>query len=162
MSATHSLKIRHRPERDVSGKKRLADAEGVPYVVIPGEQRKDYFVERDGAQFAGVHLLVDLRDAPRLDDIAYIESVMRDSVVAAGATLLHIHLHHFTPNGGVSGVAVLAESHISIHTWPEHGFAAMDIFMCGGTEPYKAVDVLRAAFEPGVITVEERLRGADL
>ena len=50
---------------------------------------------------------------------------------AAGATLLHIHLHHFTPNGGVSGVAVLAESHISIHSWPEYGYAALDVFMCG-------------------------------
>jgi S-adenosylmethionine decarboxylase proenzyme len=46
-----------------------------------------------------------------------------------GATLLHIHLHHFEPNGGVSGVAVLAESHISIHSWPKRGYAALDIFM---------------------------------
>jgi len=48
---------------------------------------------------------------------------MRDAVEAAGATLLHIHLHTFEPNGGVSGVAVLAESHISVHTWPEKGYA---------------------------------------
>jgi S-adenosylmethionine decarboxylase len=51
-------------------------------------------------------------------------------VDAAQATLLHIHVHHFQPNG-ISGVAVLAESHISIHTWPEVGYAAMDVFMCG-------------------------------
>ena len=57
-------------------------------------------------------------------------TVRRECIRAAGATLLHIHLHHFTPNNGVSGVAVLAESHISVHTWPESGFAAFDVFMC--------------------------------
>ena len=76
-----------------------------------------------------------------------------------GATLLHIHLHHFTPNGGVSGVAVLAESHISIHTWPERGYAALDVFMCGAAEPQRSVDVLRAAFQPKRLVVGEHLRG---
>jgi len=68
-----------------------------------------------------VHLLIDLYRASRLSDIDHIERTLRECVEAAGATLLHIHLHHFEPNGGVSGVAVLAESHISIHTWPENG-----------------------------------------
>jgi S-adenosylmethionine decarboxylase len=63
-----------------------------------------------------------------LDDIDLIETTLRRCVDAAGATLLHIHLHHFQPNG-VSGVAVLAVSHISIHTWPEVGYAALDLFM---------------------------------
>jgi len=60
-----------------------------------------------------------------------MEATLREAVLQAGATLLHIHLHHFTPNGGISGVAVLAESHISVHTWPERNFAAFDVFMCG-------------------------------
>ena len=80
---------------------------------------------------AGAHLIVDLYDAKQLDDIDHIEAALRQCVEAAGATLLHIHLHHFEPNGGVSGVAVLAESHISIHSWPENGYAALDVFMCG-------------------------------
>ena len=75
------------------------------------------------------------------------------------ATLLHIHLHHFTPNGGVSGVAVLAESHISIHTWPEKNYAALDVFMCGDSEPYRAIDVLKKAFGPSNVEVGEHRRG---
>ncbi len=121
--------------------------------------RKDYFNQRDGVRFAGTHLIVDLWDAEGLDDLASIEAILKDCVDAAGATLLHIHLHHFTPNGGVSGVAVLAESHISIHTWPEHGYAALDIFMCGAARPHESVEVLRRAFRPGRIAVEEILRG---
>ena len=80
----------------------------------------------------------------------------------AGATLLHIHLHHFTPNGGVSGVAVLAESHISIHSWPEYGYAALDVFMCGRTNPRAAIDVLKEAFEPRKVVVKEQLRGKEM
>ena len=77
----------------------------------------------------------------------------------AGATLLHIHLHHFEPNGGVSGVAVLAESHISIHTWPERGYAAIDVFMCGKAKPENCVPVLQEAFAARRADVNEILRG---
>ena len=107
------------------------------------DARKDYFVERDGVVFAGTHLIVDLWDAESLDDLEHIEAALRECVEVSGATLLHIHLHHFTPNGGVSGVAVLAESHISIHTWPERAYAAIDIFMCRACDPHDAVPVLR-------------------
>ncbi len=94
-----------------------------------------------------------------LNDIARIEQAMRDIVTACGATLLHIHLHHFSPSGGVSGVAVLAESHISVHTWPERDYAAFDVFMCGDAEPENAVPVLKRAFFPHHIEVSEELRG---
>jgi S-adenosylmethionine decarboxylase len=123
------------------------------------DERKDFFIERDGVRFAGTHLIVDLMEAERLDDLAFIEATLREAVEAAGATLLHIHLHHFTPNGGVSGVAVLAESHISIHSWPECGYAALDIFMCGAARPENAVAVLRRAFNPGRTVVSQHLRG---
>ncbi len=123
------------------------------------EAPKDYFIERDGARYAGVHLIVDLWGAERLDDLAHVEAALRDAVTAAKATLLHIHLHHFSPNQGISGVAVLAESHISIHTWPENGYAALDVFMCGGAEPQATIEVLRAAFKPDRLAVEEILRG---
>jgi S-adenosylmethionine decarboxylase len=127
----------------------------------PADERKDFFIERDGLRFAGVHLIIDLHEAERLDDLAYVEKALRDCVAASGASLLHIHLHHFTLNGGVSGVAVLAESHISVHTWPECGYAAFDVFMCGDTEPHRTVEVLKRAFKPGRIAVSEHLRGGD-
>ena len=123
------------------------------------EERADHFVVRNGVRCAGVHLIIDLYDAERLDDLDHVERALRDCVDAAGATLLHIHLHHFEPNGGVSGVAVLAESHISIHSWPENGYAALDVFMCGSARPEACVPVLREAFRPERIAVSEILRG---
>ncbi|HWB43865.1 MAG TPA: adenosylmethionine decarboxylase [Hyphomicrobiaceae bacterium] len=125
---------------------------------VAHEDRKDYFIERDGVRFAGTHLIIDLFGARRLDDLKHIKETLKRCVEVAGATLLHIHLHHFTPNGGVSGVAVLAESHISIHSWPEVGYAALDVFMCGGANPHATVDVLKAAFRPDGIEVKEHLR----
>jgi S-adenosylmethionine decarboxylase len=124
----------------------------------PAEGRYDHFAVRNGVRCAGAHLIVDLYDAKRLDDIDHIEATLRRCVIAAGATLLHIHLHHFQPNG-VSGVAVLAESHISIHTWPEAGYAALDVFMCGKAEPNKCVPILRDAFKARRVGVNEMLRG---
>jgi len=111
------------------------------------DDRKDYFIERDGHRYAGTHLIIDLFGAKRLDDLKHIKETLKRCVEVAGATLLHIHLHHFTPNGGVSGVAVLAESHISIHSWPEAEYAALDVFMCGHADPHATVDVLKTAFK---------------
>jgi len=123
------------------------------------EESKDYFIERDGVKFAGTHLIIDLWGASNLDSLEIVEAAMREAVIEAKATLLHIHLHHFTPNGGISGVAVLAESHISVHTWPERNFAAFDVFMCGDSEPQRAVDVLKKHFTPDRVDVGEHLRG---
>jgi S-adenosylmethionine decarboxylase len=120
---------------------------------------RDFFIERNGLRYAGSHLIIDLWDADHLNDIGVIELALRRSVRAAGAKLLHLHLHRFSPNGGVSGVAVLAESHISIHTWPERGYAAVDVFMCGDTEPHKVVPILKYAFGAGRIAISEQLRG---
>ena len=123
------------------------------------EAAKDYFVERDGVRFAGMHLLIDLWGASRLDSPELIDETLCAGALAAGATILHSHFHHFTPNGGVSGVVVLAESHISIHTWPERGFAAVDVFMCGCCDPHKVVPFLQAAFTPASIDVSDQRRG---
>ncbi|RMF73767.1 MAG: adenosylmethionine decarboxylase [Alphaproteobacteria bacterium] len=119
----------------------------------------DHFVERNGLRFAGTHLILDLWEAERLDDPDYMRTVLERAVDAAGATLLHIHLHRFGDGGGVSGVAVLAESHISVHTWPERAFAAFDVFMCGRADPYAVIPILKEAFRPGRLTVTEHMRG---
>ncbi|WP_206046908.1 adenosylmethionine decarboxylase [Mangrovimicrobium sediminis] len=119
----------------------------------------DHFVTRGDTVFAGTHLILDLWGATHLDDLARMENALRECVVEAGATLLHIHLHHFTPNGGISGVAVLAESHISVHTWPERDYAAFDVFMCGDARPEQAIGVLKRAFHPRRMNILEELRG---
>jgi len=119
---------------------------------------KTTHVARGRLRPSGIHLIIDLFGAQRLDDLKHIRETLRRCVEVAGATLLHIHLHHFTPNGGVSGVAVLAESHISIHSWPEAQYAALDVFMCGNCNPHATIDVLKAAFRPDRTVVKEHLR----
>lgn len=123
------------------------------------EVNKDHFISKGDYQIAGHHLIADFWQCERLDDIALMESAMRAAVDAAGATLLHIHLHHFSPNGGVSGVAVLAESHISVHTWPEYGFAAFDVFMCGDAKPELAIEHLAEVFQPQGMDLKTLERG---
>lgn len=122
-------------------------------------EKRDYFVERDGVRYAGTHLLIEMWGARHLDDPEMIEQTLRESADAAGATILHAHTHRFSPFGGVSGVIVLAESHISIHTWPERDFMALDIFMCGDCNPYESVSVLRNVFRPKSIQLAEHKRG---
>jgi S-adenosylmethionine decarboxylase len=119
----------------------------------------DHFIYADGKKVAGRHLIIDLIGADHLTDRARIEAAMVECVEKCGATLLHIHTHVFEPNGGISGVAVLAESHISVHTWPERGYAAFDVFMCGCAEPRLAVDILKTAFDAQEANVTEILRG---
>jgi S-adenosylmethionine decarboxylase len=121
-------------------------------------QPADHFIRQDGVEFAGNHVLIDLWGASRLNDLKHMESVLRKAIEICGATLLHIHLHHFAPTG-ISGVAVLAESHISVHTWPERGFAAFDVFMCGDAEPQLAVPLFREAFLAERVEVNNLRRG---
>lgn len=127
--------------------------------MVSGEE---HLMVRNGVRCAGAHIIVDLYGGERLDDLAHVEDTLVRCVEASGATLLHVHLHHFDDNSGVSGVAVLAESHISIHSWPEHGYAALDIFMCGDTQPEACVGVLKEAFRPDRVVVDEFLRGRGL
>ena len=119
----------------------------------------DHFTEQDGQVFAGTHVLLDLWGASHLDDARYIERAMRRAIDVSGATLLHIHLHRFGDGGGVTGVAVLAESHITVHTWTERGFAAFDVFMCGGCRPDLAAEVLRSALDPARTEMSIERRG---
>ena len=128
-------------------------------VYTSSDENQDHFIVRDGVAYAGTHLIIDLWGASHLDDIPRMEKAFLEAVKVCGATLLHIHMHHFTPNGGVSGVAVLAESHISVHTWPERDYAAFDVFMCGDARPELAIPVLQRAFRPKRIEVSENLRG---
>lgn len=92
-------------------------------------------------QVLGTHILVELEDCNtnKINDVYCIEKVMLNAVKAAGATILGHQFHVFKPHG-VSGVVVLAESHMSIHTWPEYNFASCDIYMCGDrVDPMAAV-----------------------
>ncbi|MGR3759300.1 adenosylmethionine decarboxylase [Roseobacteraceae bacterium NS-SX3] len=128
---------------------------------IVESDREDHFIRKDGKVFAGTHLIIEVMKGTGLDCEERIQNAFRKCVEVCGATLLHIHTHKFSPQG-VSGVAVLAESHISVHTWPEIGYGAFDVFMCGDAEPWKAVDVLKTAFDTDDVQVRELLRGEEL
>ena len=120
---------------------------------------KNYLRKKNGKIFAGEHLLLDFWDADFLSDPDYITQVLIEAAEASAATVLHVHTHAFNGEGGISGVAVLAESHISVHTWPELNFAAFDIFMCGKCEPREAVKILEQRFRPNKTSIESIKRG---
>ena len=126
----------------------------------PNTQPHDHFIAVDGREYAGRHLIIDLYGAKNLDDQPAIERAFLRCISACEATLLHIHLHAFEPNG-VSGVAVLSESHISIHTWPERNYAALDVFMCGKAKPELSIPILKEAFEAERAEVTNILRGGE-
>ena len=108
---------------------------------------------------AGRHYIADFYDVKQLDDITLMENALTQAAQIAGATLLHIHLHTFADGGGITGVALLAESHISVHTWPELNYAAFDVFMCGNAQPEKAVALLEKIFQPKRTEIKEIRRG---
>ena len=109
----------------------------------------------------GCRILVDLYacSTPLLNDATYIEASMKKAAQAAGATIVDSTFHHFSPHG-VTGVLAIKESHLAIHTWPEYGFAAVDLFTCGqGINPWKAYAVLKEALQATHSTTSEIHRG---
>lgn len=126
------------------------------------EEKKDFLLADADGTFAGKHLIIDVCDASHLNDAKLIEDMMVSCAVDAGATVLHAHTHVFSPSGGVSGVVVLAESHISIHTWPEINYAALDVFMCGDTKPELAIDIIKNTFNTDNVSYNLIKRGKGL
>jgi S-adenosylmethionine decarboxylase len=90
-------------------------------------------------------MLADLYgcDAQFLADPDKITDCLMRAAKAAGATVLNAHFHHFGEQQGVTGVLLLMESHMSIHTWPEHGYAAIDLFMCGQAQVEAALSAIQ-------------------
>ena len=83
----------------------------------------------------GTHLILELKDCRRelLSDLDFLRSTLLSAAAEAGTTVMGDSFHYFDPYYGVSGVVIIAESHLSIHTWPEYGYAAVDIFTCGSS-----------------------------
>ena len=108
-----------------------------------------------------MHFLLDVAGAPfaTLDDPVLVETLLVDAVKAIGAKVLGIHIHKQVPQG-VTGVVVSSESHLTIHTWPERGEAAVDLFTCGDVAQARAaVEALAWALGATESAVEERVRG---
>jgi S-adenosylmethionine decarboxylase proenzyme len=109
----------------------------------------------------GIHILAEFYDCPPqpLSDAAFIEKEMINAALAANATIVTSDFHHFSPLG-VSGVVVIAESHLAIHTWPEFGYCAVDVFTCGETvDPQDALDYLVKSLGAGRYDYNKVRRG---
>lgn len=107
----------------------------------------------------GIHLIADFFDSTALYDPTPAQDALTRAALAAKAQVLSVETHDFGQRAGFTGVALLAESHISVHTWPEHGYAAIDIFMCGDAEPQRSLDVLKSFFRPQRVEVQSIQRG---
>ena len=121
----------------------------------------DHFVQEGERRYAGRHLLVDFKQcqAP-LTDAPWIRAMLAKACEAAGCKVLMSYGHPF-PGEGVTALVVLAESHASIHTWPEHKLACIDLFMCGDTEPRTALKLLALSLRPRD-TVSRTIRRGEL
>ena len=108
---------------------------------------------RPTVPFAGRHLLIECFGAHANLDANALEALLKNSAKAGGATVLSCHLHGFGKGGGVTGVALLAESHITVHTWPERGYAAFDVFMCGNCEAMRAAKVIEEAVPGAAVDI---------
>ncbi|PKL72404.1 S-adenosylmethionine decarboxylase proenzyme [Candidatus Kuenenbacteria bacterium HGW-Kuenenbacteria-1] len=109
----------------------------------------------------GRHLLLELYDCnpEALNDVDRITNTMTQAALASGATILKVEFHKFAPIG-ISGMIIIAESHLSIHTWPEYKYAACDVFTCGDKiDPYLAVDYLTTHLEAKSSSIIEMERG---
>lgn len=110
----------------------------------------------------GQHLIIDFIGAKYQTDVDKIEHALTSAAEAANAVVLHTSIHQFPDSHGVTGVVVLAESHISIHSWPEHDYMALDIFMCGATDPQVALNWLTSFFKPVSVKTQVIERGEHL
>jgi len=109
----------------------------------------------------GRHLLLELKlcNSKVLNDLKKVQEIMVSAAKEAKATIVEISFHKFSPFG-ISGVVVIAESHISIHTWPEYGYAAIDIFTCGDVlQPETAASLLIDKFQSKDPSIVELKRG---
>lgn len=108
----------------------------------------------------GTHLIIDAWQAPAdlLNDPERIRRALLDGIAAGEATLIDMCVHQFSPHG-VTATATLAESHIAIHTWPELGYFAADLFFCGSGKPEEALKLLQVALQAQKFEIREFTRG---
>ncbi len=109
----------------------------------------------------GRHILAEIHgcDSEVLNDRLAVEEIMVNAALKAGAEIREVAFHQFSPQG-VSGVVVISESHLAVHTWPEHGYAAVDVFTCGDSvNPWDACNYIVERFRAQNFTASETLRG---
>ena len=113
----------------------------------------------DGVK-VGTHIIVDAWGCPGdlLNNEALIALITQEAVRVSGATLIDLCVHHFSPQG-ITATATLAESHLAIHTWPEHGYLGMDLFFCGSGAPEWAAKYVILTSEASAVEIRKVDRG---
>ena len=106
----------------------------------------------------GTHIIAEFVDCASCGSIETLEPALRAAATAAKATVLDIKTHRFEPEG-ISGIVLLAESHISIHAWPEYKYVAVDAYTCGNSDPYRAIEELKKYIKPQKMELQHIRRG---
>jgi S-adenosylmethionine decarboxylase len=107
----------------------------------------------------GCHLIIECQGRHAHFNEKELKTLLVSAAEAGGASVLQAHFHPFGAGKGITGVVLLAESHITVHTWPEHGYAAFDVFMCGDCKPMQAAEVITSACPDAVTSVQSIERG---
>jgi len=130
-------------------------------------------VTTEPIKIVGFHYILELHgvDPKTLKDLEFLKEALQQAALAAGATIIFVNFHSFLATTsepeGVTGVVGVSESHLSIHTWPEYGYAAVDIFLCCDEgmvriQPQKAIDLIKEKFKPTKINILELSRGPEV
>ena len=128
--------------------------------MIEKTKRSIQWVKKINKQkYAGIHLIAEFWNGKIIEDTKEIKKILAEAVKKAKNAPLEIVIHKFSPQG-LTGVVLLEESHIAIHTWPEINYAAIDIFTCGEKAiPRRALEYLKKTFKPKKIEIKELKRG---
>jgi len=115
--------------------------------------------KKNKTKYAGIHLIAEFWDGKIIENSTEIEQILLEAAKRGGNTPLKVTIHKFSPQG-ITGVILLAESHIALHSWPEINYLAIDIFTCGEKAmPFKALECLKEVFEPKKIQIQKIKRG---
>lgn len=106
----------------------------------------------------GTHIIAEFFGCEELNNLKFVRKSLKEAALICGATILHAKFHKFSPQG-LTGYILLAESHISIHTWPEHDYAAIDVFTCGLMDTEKAVQFLAGQLKAKRVESRKIMRG---
>ena len=122
----------------------------------PAPQKNE---EGPAPEYAGLHLLAEFWNGKEIEDPSMLDTILRTAAAKSNNRALKVEIHKFSPRG-ITGFVILAESHLSIHSWPESNYLAIDIFTCGDhTMPHKALEYLREVYGPQRVEIQEIKRG---
>lgn len=127
--------------------------------MVKKTKRSIKWVRKNKINYVGIHLFAEFWGGKIIENSKEIEKILIGAAKKANNTPLEVAIHKFSPQG-ITGVILLAESHIALHSWPEINYLAIDVFTCGDkANPYRALEYLKNKFKPQKVQIQERKRG---